>query len=237
MLQYQPWKVVVVLGICLFGLITALPNVYPPAWRTWLAQHASIIPHKPITLGLDLQGGVYVLFEAEIEVGAKEKLQSLLDEVRKGLRKQNTLYAGLAVQGDSVVVKITDPTKLDAARTFLKGLAQPAGAGFSGVGAMDYDVRVGDDGMSSLTITAAGREQIRTNAMAQSVEMNRALKAQGVPSELHIAPNEGHDWAQPGHQLYKMNTEIGWLEKYARNLPYTPEPAPTTNDPTVVPAP
>ncbi len=73
--------------------------------------------------------------------------------------------------------------------------------------------------------------------MAQSVEMNRALRAQGVPSELHIAPNEGHDWTQPAHQLYKMNTEIAWFEKYARNLPYTPETAPAANDATVVPAP
>ena len=29
--------------------------------------------------------------------------------------------------------------------------------------------------------------------MAQAIEMNRALKAQGVPSEVHVAPDEGHD--------------------------------------------
>ena len=34
-----------------------------------------------------------------------------------------------------------------------------------------------------------------------------------------------------------MNTEIEWFEKYARNLPYTPETAPTANDTTVVPTP
>lgn len=73
--------------------------------------------------------------------------------------------------------------------------------------------------------------------MAQAIEMNRALRAQGVPSEVHVAPGEGHIWTQPAHQLYKMNTEIGWFEKYARNLPYTPEAAPTANDPTVVPTP
>jgi hypothetical protein len=26
-----------------------------------------------------------------------------------------------------------------------------------------------------------------------------------------------------------MNIEMEWFEKYARNLPYTPEPLPTTN--------
>jgi dipeptidyl aminopeptidase/acylaminoacyl peptidase len=73
--------------------------------------------------------------------------------------------------------------------------------------------------------------------MAQSVEMTRALKAQGVPSELHVAPDEGHVWGRPGHQLYKMNTEIEWFEKYVRHLPYTPEIVPTANDVKVVPNP
>src|SRR5205085_1362840 len=73
--------------------------------------------------------------------------------------------------------------------------------------------------------------------MAQSVEMSRALRAQGVPAELHVAPNEGHTWTRPVHQLYKMNTEMGWFEKYVRNLPYSPEGVPTANDATVVPAP
>lgn len=63
--------------------------------------------------------------------------------------------------------------------------------------------------------------------MSQSIEMSRALKAQGVPAELHIAPNEGHDWTQPYHQLYKMNSEIEWIERYTRQLPYTPEEIPS----------
>lgn len=173
MLQFQTWKVVLIVGICLFGLLSAAPNIYPQALRTWLSQNAPIIPHKPITLGLDLQGGVYVLFEAEIEVAAKDKLQNLLDEVRKGLRKQGITYSGLAVQGDVLTVRILDIAKVEAARTYLKTLAQPAGAGFSGVAATDYDVRVEDDGLATLTVTAAGKEQMRVSAMAQSVETLR----------------------------------------------------------------
>lgn len=84
------------------------------------------------------------------------------------------------------------------------------------------------------TIFFAGENDSRV-PMAQSVEMTRALQAQGVPSELHSAPGEGHDWVQPQHQLYKLNTEIEWFEKYALKRAYTPEPAPSANDPAVVP--
>jgi dipeptidyl aminopeptidase/acylaminoacyl peptidase len=86
------------------------------------------------------------------------------------------------------------------------------------------------------TIFFIGEDDPRV-PMAQSVEMNRALKAQGVPSELNVAPGEGHTWTKPAHQLYKMNREIEWFEKYARNLPYIWEAAPSVNDLKGVPVP
>jgi dipeptidyl aminopeptidase/acylaminoacyl peptidase len=73
--------------------------------------------------------------------------------------------------------------------------------------------------------------------MSQAIEMSRALKAQGVPTEVHIAPGEGHDWVQPVHQLYKMNLETEWFDRFARSLAYTFEAVPARNDPTVLPVP
>jgi dipeptidyl aminopeptidase/acylaminoacyl peptidase len=73
--------------------------------------------------------------------------------------------------------------------------------------------------------------------MSQSIEMSRALKAQGVATELHIAPNEGHQWVQPGHELSKMNAEMEWIERYTRKVTYTHEPAPSKSDSTRIPAP
>jgi dipeptidyl aminopeptidase/acylaminoacyl peptidase len=54
------------------------------------------------------------------------------------------------------------------------------------------------------------------------------LKAQGVPTELNMAPNEGHQWVQPVHELTKMNLEMEWIERHTRQVVFTPEltPAP-----------
>lgn len=188
MLQFQAWKVILILGVCLFGLLTAAPNFMPAPWNAWLAKNLPIVPHRPVTLGLDLQGGAYVLFEAKIEVAVKDKLQGLLDEVRSGLRKARITYEGLSASADRVSLRITDLTKLDEARTFLKGLAAPAGATFSGVSATEYDVRLADDGTASLTMTAAGREQIRANAMSQSVEILRKRIDPDGTKEVTIQP-------------------------------------------------
>jgi dipeptidyl aminopeptidase/acylaminoacyl peptidase len=86
------------------------------------------------------------------------------------------------------------------------------------------------------TIFFIGEDDPRV-PMAQSVEMVRALKALGVPSDLNAYPGEGHTISKPAHQLHKMNTEMAWFNKYVRGLPYTPEPVPTENDAKVVPAP
>jgi len=186
MLQFQPWKVALILAVCLIGLFTAAPNVMPVDWQNWLARNASVVPHRPVTFGLDLQGGVYVLFEAEIEVAVKDRLQSVVEDVRRGLRKAGITYTGLAASNDGIVVRIADTAKIEEARTFLRSLATPIGNGIAG--GNDYDIRVADDGVASLTVTDAGREQIRANAMELSVEILRKRIDPEGTKEVTIQP-------------------------------------------------
>ena len=86
------------------------------------------------------------------------------------------------------------------------------------------------------TLFLAGENDPRVPA-AQSLEIFRALKAQGVPTELHIAPGEGHIWLRPAHQLHKMNAETEWFQKHVQGLAYTPERIPARNGLEVVSAP
>jgi dipeptidyl aminopeptidase/acylaminoacyl peptidase len=62
--------------------------------------------------------------------------------------------------------------------------------------------------------------------MPQSIEMYRALKSNGVPTHLYVAPREPHGWGELRHQLYKLNAEIEWFEKYATKRSFTWEKAP-----------
>jgi dipeptidyl aminopeptidase/acylaminoacyl peptidase len=60
----------------------------------------------------------------------------------------------------------------------------------------------------------------------QSVEMYRALKSNGVPTRLYMAPREPHGWTELRHQLFKINAELEWFEKYVNSRRYTWERAP-----------
>jgi dipeptidyl aminopeptidase/acylaminoacyl peptidase len=62
--------------------------------------------------------------------------------------------------------------------------------------------------------------------MPQSIEMYRALKSNGIPTHLYVAPREPHGWGELRHQLYKLNAEIEWFERYATKRPFTWEKAP-----------
>jgi dipeptidyl aminopeptidase/acylaminoacyl peptidase len=65
--------------------------------------------------------------------------------------------------------------------------------------------------------------------MPQSIEMYRALKSNGVPTHLYVAPREPHGWTELRHQLFKLNAEIEWFEKYATKRPFQWEKAPDEN--------
>lgn len=56
--------------------------------------------------------------------------------------------------------------------------------------------------------------------------MLRALRANGVPARLLIAPREGHQWVELRHQLAKANVELEWFERYVMERPYRFERAP-----------
>lgn len=75
------------------------------------------------------------------------------------------------------------------------------------------------------TIFLVGERDVRVPP-PQSVEMYRALKANGVPTHLYMAPREPHGWRELRHELFKMNVELAWLEKYVTEREYTWEKAP-----------
>ncbi|MBI4503230.1 MAG: S9 family peptidase [Gemmatimonadetes bacterium] len=60
----------------------------------------------------------------------------------------------------------------------------------------------------------------------QSLEMYRALRSNGIPTHLYVAPRDGHIWEELRHQLFKMNVEFEWFEKHATQRPFSWEKAP-----------
>jgi dipeptidyl aminopeptidase/acylaminoacyl peptidase len=77
------------------------------------------------------------------------------------------------------------------------------------------------------TLFFAGEADTRV-PKEQSLEMFRALRSLNVPTQLLVAPSEGHDWRQLPHLLRKANLELEWFEKYVNGRAYAPEKTPSS---------
>src|SRR5579872_3750555 len=109
MLQVSNWARIVVALILAVGLIIALPNVLPDNVRARLPKAFQ----NTISLGLDLQGGSYLLLEVELDQVQKDQLESLMGDLRVGLRKAHIGFNGVSATGDSVRVHIIDPAQFE----------------------------------------------------------------------------------------------------------------------------
>src|SRR5258706_12741619 len=82
MLYFTRWKALAIIATALVVCLFAVPNFFPEArvktWPAWAQRH--------IVLGLDLQGGSYLLLEVDGNFVKKEKLDQVRDEARRDVR-------------------------------------------------------------------------------------------------------------------------------------------------------
>jgi preprotein translocase subunit SecD len=117
MLQFQTWKVVLVLLVLVLGAASAAPNLLS---RDAADSLPGLIPHRQINLGLDLQGGSHLLMEVDVKSVVKDTMNALVDEVRTELRKAQIGYVGLTAQNANVTFKLTDAARADDARAIVR---------------------------------------------------------------------------------------------------------------------
>ncbi len=159
MLQIPRWQIVAVLAILLIGLAYALPNVLPrfdaedlPDW----------VPHKTVNLGLDLQGGSYLLMEVDLDAAFEQELEDLEQRLRLDFRAEKVLFRNLGVSGGLLRVDLVDIAQLDQARAIVAEAA-----------ALGFDVEVSDAGQFELRLAESARDSRATSILNQAIEIIR----------------------------------------------------------------
>jgi SecD/SecF fusion protein len=163
------WLVATYAIVIFAGILVALPNLFT---QQQLAALPSWLPHKQVTLGLDLQGGSHLVLEVDADAVRKDRLRALLDQARDALRKDRVQTQSVRSVGDSVVAVVPDEMQRAKALDILKGLSQPVGGLAFGAGRADIDVVATDDQIK-LTPTEAGLNARLDAAAQQSIEIIR----------------------------------------------------------------
>jgi protein-export membrane protein SecD len=170
MLQIPTWSRVLTYLILLAGFIIALPNALPtdvlnrmPHW--W--------PTNTVALGLDLQGGSYLLLEVELDQVQKDRIESLRGDIGSTLRKNHIGFTDVKITQDTVSLRILDPEHFDEAKTLVAGLNPALSASVLSVGAKAYDVSEPGNNTILMRMTDAYKTQMRSDILGQSVEVVR----------------------------------------------------------------
>lgn len=153
MYNLSKFRVSLILAICVIGILYAVPNFFAnksfmPTW--W----------HPVNLGLDLQGGSYLLLEVKTDDVIKERMVSTEDEVRKLLRENKIRYQSLTSTADAVEVKIDDYNSRSKAIGLLKKMDTDG-----------MEVKEAPDGLLELKYSELALNELKVKIVNQSIEV------------------------------------------------------------------
>ena len=175
MLPLPRWRVILCVLATLFGVIFTLPNLLPQKVVDSLPSWA---PHQRINLGLDLQGGSYLLLEVDTKALLNERLTNLAEDVRTTLRDKQITFSGLGQANGAVSVRINDPGQVNVAVQALQGLGQP----MSTIGgARDVNVATASDQRVILSLQPQALTADAAKAVSGDIEiLRRRIDALGT---------------------------------------------------------
>src|ERR1700753_3202190 len=166
MLYFTRWKALAIILTALVICLCAVPNFFSEATvKTWPAW-----AQRRLVLGLDLQGGSYLLLEVDSNYVKKEQLDQVRDDVRRTLREARIGYTGLASRPDAVEVRVKD-TDLDNAMSKLNALSQPLGGLLGSNGQRSLQVSNVGGGLIRLSVPPAAITDRIRQAIDQSIQI------------------------------------------------------------------
>ena len=106
MKNYPAWKWIIVLIVVVFSIIFSVPTfLYKENSNNWYLENK-------INLGLDLQGGSYLLLEVESEVLIEEELENINDLLRQISRKEKEKIINIISEKDQISFHYNNPKDL-----------------------------------------------------------------------------------------------------------------------------
>lgn len=194
MLQIDRWKRILIIGICLLGLLYALPNAFysrveahndavarieatgvetpelaaaRDGWPSWM-------PNSLVNLGLDLRGGAHLLGEVQVEEVYKSRMDSLWPELRRALAAERETVGAIRrvpSPDGTLAIEIGNPDQMARATEIVRGFSTPVTT-LTGAGQQSLAIQAQG---ATLTIQLSDAEKAVTDdrTIQQSLEIVR----------------------------------------------------------------
>ena len=100
MKSYPLWKSILVLLVILMGIIFAIPSlIYDEDSDNWFLKNK-------INLGLDLQGGSYLLLEIDNGPVEIQKLQNTTVDIRNFFKNKKIIFNDLRIENKKIIFRM-----------------------------------------------------------------------------------------------------------------------------------
>jgi preprotein translocase subunit SecD len=161
MLYIEKWKAALIVLICVLGIAYSAPNFWRSATAIDESDIPGWLPHKTVSLGLDLQGGVHLLLQVDIAAGVRSRAAAFEDTVRTSLRGTGIRRTPPERGGAAVKFRTLDPTNAERAAALIAE-NDPSAV-----------VTVGDAGEITVGFTETDEERLRLAMLTQTIEIIR----------------------------------------------------------------
>ena len=161
MLHFSKLKIFSIIFVVILGILFFLPNLF--------SSNLSFLPKKKIVLGLDLQGGSYLLLEVNSKPLFKDKLEAKSFELKKKLRMERINYESFETTESIISIRLN----LDNKENILKLLNENNLNENIDETNKELDYQILNDKIV-INLSEAYKKRIKKNAMEQSLEIIRS---------------------------------------------------------------
>ena len=176
MLIFDTWKKIIIFLVSFFAIIFSLPNFISKDHLP------NFMNAGEIRLGLDLQGGSYLLLKVDSDSLQTDRLNSVADELRIAFRNANPRigYTNLSVSGTNLQFSLIEENSKENIKELILNI--------------DNSLVVNDEEYSSINVSFSEEKitEIRDYAILQSIEIIRR-RVDEVGTNEPIIQRQGDD--------------------------------------------
>ena len=162
MLYFSKLRTTLISLVSLFFIYIALSNLQDPG-NSFIS--------KRINLGLDLQGGSYLLLEIDNEPVEIQKLQNTTTVIRNFLKNKKINFNDLRIQNKTIVFTVTNDDAV-LVESFFKDKQSEVNPYYNQYKSHQFEIII-EDGKFTLSLSKYGLIEIKTSSQDQALEIVR----------------------------------------------------------------
>ena len=98
-MKHVRWRAGLIIGFTLLSLLLLVPTLLGASLPDWW-RDSKVLPEQQLALGLDLRGGVHMVYEVQAEKAAEAELRHLVDWLSGRMERDDAPLASASASCD-----------------------------------------------------------------------------------------------------------------------------------------